>query len=66
MYLKTILEVIIMRAGIVCMIIGFVVSALGIRAIHDKIEEAKDEGEGIKTANGEDSTEQESSDTVQC
>ena len=61
MYLKTILEVIIMRA-IVCMIIGFVVSALGIRAIHDKIEEAKDEG--IKTANGEDSTEQESSDTV--
>lgn len=51
-----------MRAGIVCMIIGFVVSALGIRAIHDKIEEAKDEG--IKTANGEDSTEQESSDTV--
>ena len=63
MCLKTILEVIIMRAGIVCMIIGFV-SALGIRAIHDKIEEAKDEG--IKTANGEDSTEQESSDTVQC
>lgn len=64
MCLKTILEVIIMRAGIVCMIIGFVVSALGIRAIRDKIEEAKDEG--IKTANGEDSTEQESSDTVQC
>ena len=62
MCLKTILEVIIMRAGIVCMIIGFVVSALGIRAIHDKIEEAKDEG--IKTANGEDSTEQESSDTI--
>ena len=56
MYLKTILEVIIMRA-IVCMIIGLV-SALGIRAIHDKIEEAKDEG--IKTANGEDSKEQES------
>ena len=60
MCLKTILEVITMRA-IVCMIIGLV-SALGIRAIHDKIEEAKDEG--IKTANGEDSTEQESSDTV--
>lgn len=53
-----------MRVGIVCMIIGFVVSALGIRAIYDKIEEAKDEG--TKTANGEDSKEQESSDTVQC
>ena len=64
MYLKTILEVIIMRAGIICMIIGFVVSALGIRAIHDKIEEAKDEG--AKITNAEDSTEQESSDTVQC
>ena len=61
MCLKTILEVIIMRAGIVCMIIGFIVSALGIRAIHDKME-AKNEG--IKSANGEDSTEQESSDTV--
>lgn len=46
-----------MRAGIVCMIIGFIVSALGIRAIYDKME-AKDEG--IKTANGEDSKEQES------
>ena len=64
MCLKTILEVIIMRAGIVCMIIGFVVSALGIRAIHDKIEEAKNEG--TKITNAEDSTEQESSDTVQC
>ena len=53
-----------MRAGIICMIIGFVVSALGIRAIHDKIEEAKDEG--AKITNAEDSTEQESSDTVQC
>ena len=53
-----------MRAGIVCMIIGFVVSALGIRAIHDKIEEAKNEG--TKITNAEDSTEQESSDTVQC
>ena len=50
-----------MRAGIVCMIIGFV-SALGVRVIHDKLKEAKDEG--IKTTNGEDSTEQESSDTV--
>ena len=62
MCLKTILEVIIMRAGIVCMIIGFV-SALGIRAIHDKME-AK--SEDTKITNAEDSTEQESSDTVQC
>ena len=61
MCLKTILEVIIMR-GIVCMIIGLV-SALGIRAIHDKME-AKNEG--AKITNAEDSTEQESSDTVQC
>lgn len=52
-----------MRAGIVCMIIGFIVSALGIRAIHDKME-AKNEG--TKITNSEDSTEQESSDTVQC
>ena len=51
-----------MRAGIVCMIIGFV-SALGIRAIHDKME-AK--SEDTKITNAEDSTEQESSDTVQC
>ena len=50
-----------MRAGIVCMIIGFIVSALGIRAIHDKLE-AKNEG--TKIADAEDSTEQESSDTV--
>ena len=61
MCLKTILEVIIMR-GIVCMIIGLV-SALGIRAIHDKME-AK--SEDTKITNAEDSTEQESSDTVQC
>ena len=63
MYLKTILEVIIMRAGIVCMIIGFIVSALGIKAIHDTME-AK--SEDTKITNAEDSTEQESSDTVQC
>ena len=43
-----------MRAGIVCMIIGFIVSALGIRAIHDKME-AKNEG--TKITNSEDSTE---------
>ena len=61
MCLKTILEVIIMR-GIVCMIIGLV-SALGIKAIHDKME-AK--SEDTKITNAEDSTEQESSDTVQC
>ena len=52
-----------MRAGIVCMIIGFIVSALGIRTIHDKME-AK--SEDTKITNAEDSTEQESSDTVQC
>lgn len=63
MCLKTILEVIIMRAGIVCMIVGFV-SALGVRVIHDKLKEAKNEG--TKITNAEDSTEQESSDTVQC
>ena len=66
MYLKTILEVIIMRAGIVCMIIGFV-SALGVRVIHDKLKELKEaKNEGAKITNAEDSTEQESSDTVQC
>lgn len=48
--------------GIICMIVGFV-SALGIRAIHDKIQEAKNEG--IEIANPEDSSEQESSETIQ-
>ena len=57
MCLKTILEVIIMRVGIVFMIIGFVVSALGIRAIHDKMEE---KNEGVKITDAKDSTEQES------
>ena len=52
--------------GIVCMIIGLV-SALGIRAIHDKLKELKEvKNEGSKDTNAEDSTEQESSDTVQC
>ena len=55
-----------MRAGIVCMIIGFV-SALGVRVIHDKLKELKEvKNEGSKDTNAEDSTEQESSDTVQC
>ena len=57
MCLKTILEVIIMRVGFVFMIIGFVVSALGIRAIHDKMEE---KNEGVKITDAKDSTEQES------
>lgn len=48
--------------GIICMAIGFI-SALGIRAIHDKIQEAKNEG--IEITDPEDSTEQESSETVQ-
>ena len=52
-----------MRVGIVFMIIGFVVSALGIRAIHDKMEE---KNEGVKITDAKDSAEQESSDAVQC
>lgn len=62
MYLKTIIfEVIIMR-GIVCMVIGFI-SALGIRAVYNKIQEAKNEG--IEITNTEDSSEQETSETIQ-
>ena len=49
--------------GIICMAIGFI-SALGIRAIHDKIQEAA-KNEGIEITDPEDSTEQESSETVQ-
>lgn len=47
--------------GIICMAIGFI-SALGIRAIHDKIQEGKNEG--IEITDPEDSTEQESSETI--
>lgn len=47
--------------GIICMAIGFI-SALVIRAIHDKIQEAKNEG--IEITDPEDSTEQESSETI--
>ena len=48
--------------GIICMAIGFI-SALGIRAVYDKVQEAKNEG--IEITNQEDLTEQESSETVQ-
>ena len=61
MYLKTIVFEVIMR-GIICMAIGFI-SALGIKAVYDKVQEAK--GENIEIPDPEDSTEQESSETVQ-
>lgn len=48
--------------GIICMAIGFV-SALGIKAVYNKVKEAKNEG--IEITDPEDSTEQESSETVQ-
>ena len=56
-----------MRAGIVCMIVGFV-SALGVRVIHDKLKELKElkeaKNEGAKITNAEDSAEQGSSDAI--
>ena len=61
MYLKNIIFEVLFMRGIICMIVGFV-SALGIRAIHDKIQEAKNED---NCADPEDPSDQGSSETVQ-